>query len=290
MRRRELLAGALALRLKRHKLDEAVALIEKTAGVRAAVLRVQQGDFVLERAFGQARTPETVFLLASITKPMTVAGVMILADRGQVRLSDPVRQYIPEFTGGDRDLVTVKHLLTHTSGLPDMLPQNVELRKRHAPLKDFVAGACRTPLLFRPGSEVRYQSMGTLLAAEVVQRVTRMAIRDFLHQELFQPLGMRATSLGLGGRRIPDTAQCQVSGDDSWNWNSPYWRDLGAPWGGAHASAGDVARFLHLFLHPDGRVLKRQTARAMVTNQTAPLPRPWGLGWMLEPGTFGKRC
>ena len=55
----------------------------------------------------------------------------------------------------------------------------------------------------------------------------------------------------------------------SWNWNSMYWRDLGAPWGGAHSIASDVARMLAIFLKPDGRVLKRETAAAMITNQTA---------------------
>ena len=139
-----------------------------------------------------------VFLIASITKPLTAAGVMLLADRGEVQLSDPVRKFIPEFTEGDRKLITVRHLLTHTSGLPDQLPENIELRKRHAPLEEFVERAIRTPLLFEPGQEVRYQSMGFLLAAEVVQRITQHPFRDYLREELFLPLEMRNSELGLG--------------------------------------------------------------------------------------------
>ena len=134
-------------------------------------------------------------------------------------------------------MVTVEHLLTHTSGLPDMLPENIELRRRHAALEEFVAGTCKTPLLFRPGSKVSYQSMGILLAAEIAQRITKLPFREFLRREVFLPLGMRQTSLGLGGRRIEDTAQCQVEGKDDWNWNSRYWRDLGAPWGGVDSTA-----------------------------------------------------
>ena len=76
---------------------------------------------------------------------MTATGLMVLVDRREISLSHPVRKYIPEFRGGDRDLVTVRHLLTHTSGLPDMLPENDALRRRHAPLEDFVARA-RSPL------------------------------------------------------------------------------------------------------------------------------------------------
>ena len=152
-----------------------------------------------------------------------------------------------------------------------------------------MAGVCKTPLLFKPGTELRYQSMGILLAAEIVERVTQSRLRDFLRRELFEPAGMKATSLGLGGRRIADTAQCQVDNDDDWNWNSPYWRDLGVPWGGAHSTAADVTRFLDLFLYPKGLVLKPETARAMIVNQSG-LPDPWGIGWMIKPGTFGKGC
>ncbi len=293
MLRRELLTAPIALALRRHRLDEAVALIERQTaggGIAAASLHVRQRSFTFERAFGKAMTPKAVFLLASITKPMTAAAIMILVDKGELALADRAGKYIPEFHGGDRDLITIRHLLTHTSGLPDMLPENTELRKRHAPLKDFVAGVYRTPLLFPPGSEVRYQSMGILLAAEIVERITRRPLREFLREVLYAPLGMKTASLGLGGRRISETMLCQVAGDDDWNWNSPYWRDLGAPWGGAHASAADVARFLEYFLKPDTRVLQPATAAAMIVNQNRGLNEPWGIGWMVKPGRFGKAC
>jgi CubicO group peptidase (beta-lactamase class C family) len=287
MQRRDFLLGAMAAPMNQSRLDQARALIaQKTASkeVAEAALLVRQGG----RALASIQ-PDRVFLLASITKPMTATAVMILCDRGRVRLEDPVRKFIPEFTGGDRDLITIRHLLTHTSGLPDMLPENTELRRRHAPLSDFVAGTCKTPLLFKPGTRVKYQSMGILLACEIAQRVTDMPFRDFLRRELFQPAHMTATSLGLGGRKIADTAQCQVETDDDWNWNSPYWRDLGVPWGGAHSTAADVTRLLDLFLHPNGRIVKSKTARSMIENQTQLADR-WGLGWMIKPGTFGKAC
>lgn len=294
MSRRDLLSGAAAMALKRENLDRACALIEAATAdgrVAAASLEVRQGEFRLARAFGAAPGPETPFLLASITKPMTAAGVMVLVDRGEVRLEDPVRRFIPEFSGGDRPMVTVRHLLTHTSGLPDMLPQNEALRKRHAPLRDFVAAACRTPLLFRPGDRVSYQSMGILLAAEIAQRVTRAPFRDYMRKHVFLPLGMRQTSLGLGGRSIAQTARCQVPEPSRWDWNSPYWRDFGAPWGGAHAPTGDVARFLEAFLRPDGRVLKPETARMMTTVQSTGERERFGLGWRIQHGgPFGKAC
>lgn len=295
------LMNAAAKELKRDKLDSAVALIKKSvdAGqVGAAALEVRQGSFVFERCFGKAKTQDSVFLLASITKPMTATGMMVLVDRKAVSLADPVRKFIPEFSGGDRDAITVRHLLTHTSGLPDQLPENVELRKRHAGLKDFVAGTCKTPLLFKPGSKVSYQSMGLLLAQEIAERVTKRPFRDFLRDEVFRPLSMTKTSLGLGGRKIPETMPSQVDNapalygtkENDWNWNSQYWRDLGAPWGGAHSTTADIHKFLNCFLNPDGRVVQAATARQMITNQTPGMNEAWGLGWSVQPGNFGKTC
>lgn len=278
--------------LRRERLDDACKLIERTAAageVGAAALYVSQGDFELSRGFGAAKSPDKVFLLASITKPMTATGLMRLCDRKEVALSDPVRKFIPEFHGDGRDEMTLRHLLTHTSGLPDMLPENDDLRKRHAPLSDFVQGAIQTPLLFRPGTDVRYQSMGILLASEIARRITKRPFEEFLRDEVFQPLAMKQTSLGMGGRRIEDTARCEVP-QTGWDWNSPYWRNLGSPWGGAHAPAADVARFLRYFLKPDNRVLKPATAASMIVNQNEGLDDPRGLGFMVKPGSFGRHC
>src|SRR5438874_12351777 len=120
MRRRELLMGAMAAGTNNAKPQEALALIAaKTASgevSEAGLLVRKRGERVA------ALKPDRIFLLASISKPMTATGLMVLADRGEIRLDDAVRKFIPEFTGGDRDRITVKHLLTHTSGLPDMPP------------------------------------------------------------------------------------------------------------------------------------------------------------------------
>jgi CubicO group peptidase (beta-lactamase class C family) len=292
---------AIANELKRDKLDEAVDRIRRSvdSGETGAVaLDVRRGSFRFERSFGKAKTPDSVFLLASITKPMTATSLMLLVDRKQVSLTDPVRKFIPEFTGGDRDLITVRHILTHTSGLPDQLPENIDLRKRHAPLSDFVAAVCKTKLLFKPGSKVSYQSMGLLLAQEIAQRVTKRPFRDFMRDEVFRPLNMTKTSLGLGGRKIADTMPSQVDSapalygtqENDWNWNSPYWRDLGAPWGGAHSTAGDISKLLEYFLHPNDRVLRPATATQMITNQTEGHQEAWGLGWSLQRENWGRAC
>ncbi|MCB1124087.1 MAG: beta-lactamase family protein, partial [Verrucomicrobiae bacterium] len=240
-----------------------------TGTLEAATLYTRIKGKVEVSSFGKAETVDAVFLLASITKTMTATGVMVLADAGELRISDKVRKFIPEFSEGDRKDVTIQQLLTHTSGLPDQLPENDALRKRHAPLSEFVEHAIRTPLLFKPGTRCSYQSMGILLAAEVVQRITGTPLPAYLKDNVFKPLGMERTALGLRPFQLADTVRSQTeyaapesgSGSEAardWDWNSPYWRKLGAPWGGAHGTVRDVARFLESFLNLDGTVLRKE--------------------------------
>src|SRR5262245_13110116 len=167
------------------RLAQAMSLLAEAAREPgfAAVLQVSAGTRTLVREVGAARGADTVFLLASITKPMTAAEAMALVERGQRSLDDPVRKQLPEPAGADapaapgRRSLLVRHLLDHTSGLPDMVPSNLELRKRHAPLSAFLAEALVAPLEFAPGSRVRYQSSGFLLAATIVERLTGVPFR-----------------------------------------------------------------------------------------------------------------
>lgn len=274
------------------RVKEADRLIEGQAGrgeVSAAALLVRQGNFEFARGYGQAKV-DTPFLIASPTKPMTASAVMWLRDRGLLQLTDAVQKHLPEFKGGDRDRITIKHLLTHTSGLPDMLPENVELRKRHAPLSEFVERTCRTELLFRPGEKVGYQSMGILLAAAIVEKISHQPLSALLERSIFGPLGMKRSSLGLGGRKISEMAQCQVTEPSDWDWNSDYWRNLAAPWGGAHSTVHDLALFLEAFIKTDLAPWQLSTRKEMREIQTGTLQPSYGIGWVRASGAFGKAC
>lgn len=269
--------------------------------VAAASLYVWHRGTELARSFGSARSPDALFLLGSISKPMSVAALMSLYDRGRFRLDDPVRKHLPEFAGESRDRITIRHLLTHVSGLPDQLPENAALRKHHAPLSEFVAAAVRTPLLFEPGTRYEYSSMAILLASEIARRISGIAFPALAEEAVFRPLGMAHTALGLGRFPLESLMQCQAedaapesgAGDPSareWDWNSPYWRQLGSPWGGVHASAPDVGHFLAEFLHPQGKALRSETARLMIRNQNPDGLPPRGLGFALGPRTASPGC
>jgi len=282
-------------------------LKEETASGRvtaASVLVALRGVVVLRNGWGTLTPeegspkagPETVYILASITKPVTVTALMLLVERGKVSLTDPVQKYLPEFQGPDREKVRVQDLLTHTSGLPDMLPENVSLRAANAPLSEFVKGAMTTPLLFEPRTSFTYSSMGTLLAAEIVERVAGMPLAEFEQRELFAPLKMKDSSLGLGQRPLAETARVQRDSfaqtekeENRYGANSPYLRKLGHPWGGMHSTVDDLGIFLQMFLNGgvyDGRrILGRATVEAMISDQNRQLGHPWGLGWGLRTST-----
>jgi CubicO group peptidase (beta-lactamase class C family) len=282
----------------------------KSGEIGAASLTVvRRGKVIFERGYGliypavgsSVVNVDSVFLLASITKPVTVWSLMQLVDEGEISIDDPVSHYLPEFSGGMRNRVLVRHLLSHTSGLPDMLPKNVELRRSHATLDEFVQGTIQTPLQFEPNTDFSYQSKGTLLASAIVERVSGESLRDFQQRRIFSPLNMRSSSLGLGGRSVKDLVWCGTASADresederSWGWNTKYWRDLGAPWGGMHSNGKDLAVLLQTAMNGgiyDGhRILSFASAQAMQRNQNTHLAAPWGLGWAMADSIVWNRC
>jgi CubicO group peptidase (beta-lactamase class C family) len=318
MQRRTFLGTALAMSgasrlfaaLHAGRWDDAAAVLEQATAAKqvdAAVLHVMQRGETFTRHFGRATSDDAMFLLGSISKPINVTAVMTLFDQGKFQLDDRVRKFLPAFSGDGREDVRIRHLLTHVSGLPDQLPNNNELRKRHAPLTEFAEQTMRTRLGFTPGTRYQYSSMGILLAARITELVSGSDIRTLVDRAVFQPLGMSHSAQGLGRFKLEEMISCQKegaapesgSGDPQakeWDWNSPYWRKLGAPWGGTHASAPDIGKFLGEFLQARGKAVKPETARLMISNQNPVGVTPRGLGFAVgraagspgcSEGTFG---
>jgi CubicO group peptidase (beta-lactamase class C family) len=312
MRRRSFLATALAAAncpqllafLRKGRWDDGAEVLERATAakqVEAAVLHVVQGDDSFTRHFGKAASGDAMFLLGSISKPINVTAFMTLFDQGKFQLEDRVQSFLPAFMGGGRDKVTIRHLLTHVSGLPDQLVNNNGLRRRHAPLSDFVEQAIRAPLDFAPGTWYQYSSMGILLATRIGEIVSGTDMLTLVDRVVFQPLGMKHSAQGLGRFKLEEMVMCQTegaapesgSGDPKareWDWNSSYWRTLGAPWGGTHASAPDLARFLGEFLGAHGKVVKPETARLMTKNHNPPGVTPRGLGFAVGKESCSRGC
>ena len=201
--------------------DSTVAAWVDAERVPGAVLLVRQGDEVLlERAYGHARlfdygegqyddpggirrleapvpmTVETAFDLASVTKvAATTLAVMLLVDAGELDLDAPVANYLPDFRGGGKDDVTLRHLLTHTGGLTPWMPTYY-----HAADPDEAYAYVRDlPLAGAPGGERRYSDLGFMLLGRIVEARTGRPLDAFLAEELYAPLGLRRTGFRPAG-------------------------------------------------------------------------------------------
>jgi CubicO group peptidase (beta-lactamase class C family) len=302
-------------------LDEAVQT-GKLPG--AALLVARHGIPMAPRPFGKLHPtrdappirPNTIFLIASITKPVVVSALMLLVERGTLLLDEPAAMYVPEFGTRSKETITLRHLMTHTSGLPDMLPENDELRADHAPLAEFVRRIYDLEPSFASGTEISYQSMGIAILGEILERVTGTPLRDFLRRQIFDPLEMDDSALGAAGLPADRIAHVDVGEEmaaKDWNWNTPYWHNFGAPWGGMFSTVGDLFRYGQAFLDSSklggAPIFSGATVDAMTRDQTGALPalpaetghsQTYGLGWrrfpaaqgglygnLVSPGTFG---
>ncbi len=300
-----------AIGISTQRIECAYALLEdatRTGDVPGAALLVARHGVPLSvRCFGRLRAggnppeiaPDTILLVASVTKPVTAAAAMLLVERGALLLDDTVCSIIPDFGNRGKDAVRIHHLMTPTSCLPDALSENERLREQRAPLTEFVRRIHDLELGFAPGTDVRYQSCGFAILGEVVERVSGASLHEFMRREIFDPLGMTDTSLGADGDKADRIAHVNVGGKPQVGdprWNMPYWWNFRAPWGGMFSTVGDAFRFLQAFLNGgelDGTsVFSRATVDAMTTNQTARMERippetregqAWGLGWRLHP-------
>ncbi|MDP1799487.1 MAG: serine hydrolase domain-containing protein [Planctomycetaceae bacterium] len=263
-------------------------------------------------SFGSLRVDEhcplpvrPIYLVASITKPLVGLGALRLIEQGRLTLSDRVVDFLPTFGRHGKVGIEIRHLLTHSSGLPDMLPNNRELRAAHAPRSKFVEETCQQKPGFSPGRGVQYQSTGFAVLGAVIEKIDGRPLPQFLSEEFFRPAGMTETALGApdewfepGGNieRVPDIRLPTDQVDTDWNWNSRYWRQLGAPWGGLLTTAEDMAALSQLLLR-EGRtsnghsMWSPNTIAAATRNQFAQMReipeeerrcRPWGLGWRLH--------
>jgi uncharacterized protein YbbC (DUF1343 family)/CubicO group peptidase (beta-lactamase class C family) len=169
----------------------------------AVVLVGRKGQIVWRKAYGnraleplrEAMTADTIFDLASLTKIVaTATSIMILVERGKLRLADPLSLYIPELKGEGRDRITIEQLLTHVSGYaPDF-----DLRERWTGYDEAIKRLIKEPLRNPPGTRFSYSDIGFIALGEVVARVSGMPIDQFAQKIIFGPLHMTDTGFRPG--------------------------------------------------------------------------------------------
>lgn len=165
----------------------------------AVVLVARKGRVIWDKSYGsraveptrEPMTVDTIFDLASLTKVVaTATSIMILVERGKLRIADPVSLYIPELKGEGREHITIEELLTHRSGYPP----DFDLRERWTGYDEAIKHLIKEPLRNPPGTRFTYSDIGFIALGEVVKRVSGMPLDQFAKQNIFQPLGMRDTT------------------------------------------------------------------------------------------------
>ncbi len=277
-------------------------------------------------------TADTVFRIASMTKPIVALSVLQLQDAGRLNVNDPVEKYLPEFTGqmlkgpldplGNITLkkparpITIRDLLTHTSGMPGGYPEKFgELYfTRHLTLAESIYMQSQRPLDFEPGSKWSYCNAGIDTLGRIVEVVTQQPFDLYLKRNIFHPLGMHDTECFIRPDQRPRIAVVYESKDDKLvevprpliglelNARHPM------PAGGLCSTATDLAKLYRCLLNGGEingrRIIKAATLAEMTKNQTGDLTtgfvdgmcfgygfavvkEPKGVTAMLSAGTYG---
>ncbi|NQV32835.1 MAG: beta-lactamase family protein, partial [Phycisphaeraceae bacterium] len=178
--------------------------IENGSFPGAVVLIGQDQTVLFKEAFGdQAIEPnrqpmhmDTVFDLASMTKPLaTAASVMVLMDQAKIDPNDTVATYLPDFASEGKDTVQIRHLLTHTSGLPAYTGAEALEEAHGSPCPDAVIKTiCQYEALNEPGEIFRYSCLGYILLSRIVTEISGQSLDEFSQAHLFEPMGMQHTT------------------------------------------------------------------------------------------------
>jgi CubicO group peptidase (beta-lactamase class C family) len=263
---------------------------------------------------------DSIFWIASMTKPITGTAVMMLQEEGKLSVEDPVGKYLPEFNdlktrGGKPGQLLIRHLLTHTSGMSEVPAGQARAIKNLAELMPL---HLKSPLGFEPGSKWVYCQSGINTAARIVEIASGQSFDAFLDHRLFGPLGMKDTTFYLSEDQVPRLAtsyertkkgELQPVPNRILYGKAPTSRDrYPAANGGLFSTASDYARFCQMVLNggelSGRRYLKPESVNLMTSIHTGDLKtgftagNGWGLGWcvirkpqgitaVLSPGSFG---
>ena len=178
------------------QIDRLVARTLSDTGVPSAEIAVvRDGKLVLDKAYGKANEglparPDLPYQIASNSKQFTAMALLLLRDEGKLGLDDPVSKYVPGVTEGDR--ITIRQLLSHTSGLQDFWPQDYMFSDMTVPTtpQHIVDKWAKKPLDFEPGARWQYSNTGYVVAGMIAEKVSGMPLLSFLNQRIFGPLGM----------------------------------------------------------------------------------------------------
>lgn len=260
----------------------------------ASVLVLRDGEPVVRAGYGmsdmEAHTPATAttnYRLASVTKQFTAASILLLAEDGRLKLDDRVRKWLPSLPKA-AEPITIRHLLTHTSGLidyEDVIPETFKPQLHDADVLRLLESQDRT--YFKPGSSYRYSNSGYALLALIVERASGRTFATVLRERIFQPLGMSNTvAYEEGISTVSNRAFGHTQEQGRWNRTDQSQTSAVLGDGGIYSSIDDLAKWDAALY--DGRLLRPSSLQAAFTpaTHTDDPEVEYGFGWRITGETL----
>ncbi len=250
-----------------------------------SILVAREGRVLLANGYGLAdreggvpNTPATKFRIGSLTKAFTAAAVLLLQEEGKLDDDDPLARFIPDYPEGDR--ITLRHLLSHTSGIPNFtaLPEYAEYSIHPATLPGTIALFRDLPLEFEPGSRFRYSNSNYIVLSYVIEQVTGSTYEEFLRQRIFEPLGMNDTGYDHNDPALPGMARGYDFDAEAGKLREASYIDMTVPGGagGLYSTVRDLLIW-HQALSDDR--LLTPASRALIFT---PVRSGYGYGWGIQ--------
>lgn len=205
--------GGLTASFMKDRLETSIDAYLQENAFQGSVLVAKEGALRFSKGYGLANTehripnkPDTVFRIGSITKSFTAVAILQLQEKGLLNVHDPIGDYLPDYPNGD--IITIHHLLSHTSGIPDITDFGnlKEIQKETSHLKKTLAYFKDLPLEFAPGSDAKYSNSGFLVLGAVIEKVAGISYEDYLTAHVLQPLGLHHTYYEHNSKIIPNRA------------------------------------------------------------------------------------
>lgn len=253
------------------RLDAAITAQAAGSHFMGSVLVAKDGAVVFEKSYGSANlewgipnTADTKFRIGSLTKQFTAAAILLLEERGKLKVEDPISRYLPS-APASWQAVMIHQLLNHTAGIPDYsnLPDNRVWQRSPATPEQLVAHFRDLPLEFAPGSKFRYSSSGFVLLAWIVERVSGQSYEAFLQENIFTPLAMKDSGYDSNTTLLPKRAAGYMASPAGFA-NAPY-VDMQVPSGAGalYSTTRDLLRWTTALF--GGRVLSAASLEKMTT-------------------------
>jgi len=264
------------------KVDEYINAYLKIGKFSGSILIARKGIILLSKGYGMANyendvpnISQTKFRLGSVTKQFTATSIMQLQEKGLLNVNDPISKYLPDYPNGEK--ITIHHLLTHTSGIPNftsfpeyqrsiMLPSSVEKTIQLFKYK---------PLEFTPGEKFSYSNSGYILLGYIIEKVSGKSYEDYLKENIFQPLNMVNTGYDHHRPLIKHRASGYVLGANELV-NADY-IDMSTP----YAAGGLYSTVEDLYLWDRALYTEKLVSKSSLNKMFTPFKGDYGYGWFI---------